>query len=231
VAEVAAYVYSTSPQGVWINLYGGNVLDTQLSDGSILRLKQETEYPWDGAIRITVEKAPRKEFSVFLRIPDWAEEPHIGVNGKPAGENLAAGQYYEIRRSWSSGDLIEMVLPMSVELLEAHPFAEELRSQVAVRRGPIIYCLESIDLPDDVRIEDVAISPTEQFQDRFVEDLLEGVVVLETKAQCLSVRDWSDALYRRLSPLQSEKVDIRLIPYYAWGNRGDSEMTVWLPQR
>ena len=120
---------------------------------------------------------------------------------------------------------------MSAELLEAHPLVEEVRNQVAVRRGPIIYCLESIDLPDDVRIEDVALSPVEPFQDRFVEDFLGGVVVLDAQARCLSGRDWGDTLYRKLSPLQPEKIHVRLIPYYAWGNRGDAEMTVWLPLR
>lgn len=231
VAEVSAYAYGMSDEGVWVHLYGSSVLDTQLSDGSALRLKQETEYPWDGTIRITIEKAPSKEYSVFLRIPDWAEESHVTVNGKRAGKNLASGRYHEIRRSWSSGDRIELVLPMSVELLEAHPLVEEVRNQVTVRRGPIIYCLESIDLPDDVRIEDVALSPVEPFQDRFVEDFLGGVVVLEAQAQCLCGRDWGDTLYRELSPLQPEKIDIRLIPYYAWGNRGGSEMMVWLPLR
>ena len=231
VAEVAAYVYSMSPRGVWINLYGANVLDTQFADGGALRLRQETEYPWDGTIGITIEKAPQKEFSVFLRIPGWAEESHLTINGKAVDQNPEAGRYHEIRRSWSSGDRIELALPMSVQLLEAHPFVEEARNQVAVRRGPIIYCLESLDVPDDVRIEDVAISPAEPFRDRFVEDLLGGVVVLEAKAQCLSGRDWDNTLYRRLSPRESSKVDIQLIPYYAWGNRGDSEMTVWIPLR
>ncbi|UCD49877.1 MAG: glycoside hydrolase family 127 protein [Phycisphaerales bacterium] len=231
VAEVAAYVYSMSPRGVWINLYGGNVLDTQLADGSPLRLQQKTEYPWDGTVRVTIEKAPKEEFSVFLRIPGWAEESHLTVNGKPAGKNLEAGRYHEIRRSWSSGDRIELVLPMSVELLEAHPLVEEVRNQVAVRRGPIVYCLESLDLPDNVRIEDVALFPAAQFQDRFAEGFLGGVVVLQAKAQRLSGPAWGDTLYRRLSQHKAAKIDIRLIPYYAWGNRGDSEMTVWIPLR
>ena len=231
MAEVSAYAYGMSDEGVWVHLYGGSVLDTNLSGGSAVRLTQETEYPWDGTIRITFEKAPSKEYSVFLRIPDWAEESHITVNGKRAGKNLESGRYHEIRRSWSSGDRIELVLPMSVELLEAHPLVEEVRNQVAVRRGPIVYCLESIDVPDDVRIEDVVLSPVEPFQDRFVEDFLGGVVVLETKAQCFFGGDWGNTLYRRLSPLKSKKIDIRLIPYYAWGNRGDAEMTVWLPLR
>jgi DUF1680 family protein len=230
IAEIAAYVYSMSPRGVWINLYGANVLETQLAGGGALRLRQETEYPWDGSIDITIEKAPQKEFSVFLRIPGWTEESHLAINGKPIDENLEPRRYHEIRRSWSSGDRIELTLPMSAQLLEAHPLVEEARNQVAIRRGPIIYCLESSDL-SDVRVEDVAISPATQFESRFVDDFLGGVVVLQAKAHCLSGPNWNDVLYRRLPRQKPAQVDIQLIPYYAWGNRGDSEMTVWMPLR
>lgn len=231
IAEVGAYAYSTSPRGLWVHLYGANVLDTRLSDGSTLRLRQETEYPWDGKIAITIEKTPKEEHSLFLRVPAWAEEAQLTVNGKPVGASPRSGQYHEIRRFWSSGDRIELVLPMPVQLLEAHPLVEEARNQVAVRRGPIVYCLESTDLPNHVRIEDVALSSAHLFQHRFVDRLLEGVVVLETKALHLAGPDWSDTLYRPLSPNEPDQVDIRLIPYYAWGNRGDSEMTVWMPLR
>ncbi len=231
IAEVGAYAYSTSPRGLWVHLYGANVLDTRLSDGSALRLRQDTDYPWEGRIAITIDKAPPQEYSIFLRIPAWAEESQLSVNGKPTAENLKAGGYHEVRRVWSTGDRVELTLPMPVQLLEAHPLVEEARNQVAVRRGPIVYCLESTDLPDRVRIEDVALRPTQPFRHRFVEDLLEGVVVLETSALHLAGPDWDDSLYRPLPANEPDRLDIRLIPYYAWANRGDSEMTVWMPLR
>lgn len=231
IAEVGAYAYSMSSRGVWVNLYGANVLDTELADSSTLRLRQETDYPWDGTIGITIEKAPEEECSVFLRVPGWAAESHLTVNGEPAGKNLASGRYHEVRRSWSSGDRIELVLPMPVELLQAHPLVEEVRNEVAVRRGPIVYCLESLDLPGNVQIENVAISSVARFEDRYVEDILGGVVVLQTEAKLISDENWGDTLYRRLSPGTSGELDIQFIPYYAWGNRGNSEMTVWLPLR
>lgn len=231
IAEVAAYAYSMSDEGVWINLYGSNMLDTRLRDGEAVRLQIQTEYPWQGTIRITVENAPPKEFSLFLRVPGWAERSRVTVNGKPVGENLKSGQYFEIRRSWSSGDKIELLLPMPVQLLEAHPLVEEARNQAAVRRGPIVYCLESVDLPDNIRIADVAISPSIEFQSRFDKELLGGVTVLEGKARILADGSWNNTLYRKISAQEAKMVDVRLIPYYAWGNRGDSEMTVWIPLR
>jgi DUF1680 family protein len=231
IAEVAGYAYSLSDEGVWINLYGGNALDTHLPDGSRIRLNQQTNYPWEGTIRMIVQEAPQKEFSIFLRIPGWAEDAHVTINGESLGTGLKSEQYFEIRRKWTKGDRIELVFPMSVQLLEAHPLVEEARNQVAIRRGPIIYCLESVDLPDNVGIMDVAISPEAPFQNRFIKDLLGGVTVLATTANVRAGGDWDDTLYRRRSTEKSKTVDIRLIPYYAWGNRGDGEMTVWIPLR
>jgi DUF1680 family protein len=231
IAEVSAYAYGMSNEGVWVNLYGSNLLDTHLPNGPAIRLRQQTKYPWEGTIRISMENAPLKEFSLFLRIPGWGEGAHVTVNGKSVSNNLKSEQYFEIRRPWSTGDQIELVLPMSVQLLEAHPLVEEARNQAAVRRGPIVYCLESVDLPNSVGIVNVAISPTAQFQNHFAAELLGGVTVLEGKARVLAGSNWGKTLYRRISPQEPTTMDIRLVPYYAWGNRGDSEMTVWIPLR
>ena len=231
IAEVAGYAYSLSDEGVWIHLYGGNTLDTLFANGSTIKLNQQTEYPWEGSVRITVEEAPQKEFSLLLRIPGWTEDARVTVNGELLGAGLKPEQYYEIRRKWATGDRIELAFPMSVQLLEAHPLVEEARNQVAIRRGPIVYCLESIDLPDDVGIMNIGVSSKAQFQNHYVNDLLGGITVLDTKAYVGTGDDWDKTLYRRISPQERNVVDIRLIPYYAWGNRGDSEMTVWLPLR
>jgi DUF1680 family protein len=231
IAEVAGYAYSLSDEGVWINLYGGNVLDTHLPNGEPIRLNQQTEYPWGGTIRIDMEETPQKDFSLFLRIPGWAEDAHVTINGELHRAGLRSQQYFEIRRKWTVGDRAELVFPMHVQLLEAHPLVEEARNQIAIQRGPIVYCLESVDLPDNVKIMDVLISPKAQFQDRYIKDWLGGVTILQTKASVRIGDDWDKILYRRISQQEPKAVDIRLIPYYAWGNRGDCEMTVWLPLR
>lgn len=229
VAEVSAYAYSFSTDAVWINLYGGNVLDSSLPDGQAIRLTQRTDYPWEGTVHITMEEAPRREFSLFLRIPGWSESARVTLNDQLLAEEVESGRYFEIRRSWSAGDRIKLVLPMSVQLLEAHPLVEEVRNQTAVRRGPIVYCLESTDLPDDVKVTDVVVSARAEFQPRFIEQLLAGVAVLEGKALVISLDKSNEDLYRRISPQEAGVRQIRLVPYYAWGNRGDSEMTVWMP--
>ena len=231
IAKVSAYIYGLSNDGLWINLYGGNVLNTRFAGGEAIRLLQRTKYPWDGTVYITLEEAPKKDFSLFLRIPGWAETARVSINGRVLRDKPEPGQYFEIRRSWSVGDQAKLVLPMTVQLLEAHPLVEETRNQTAIRRGPIIYCLESTDLPDNIRVMNVAVSPKARYQDHFVKDLLGGVTVVESKAYIRDRNDWGNTLYRRISPKETKSINIRLIPYYAWGNRGDSEMTVWIPLR
>jgi DUF1680 family protein len=199
-------------------LYGANKLR---SDD--IELIQQTDYPWDGRVRITIDKAPRAgEFSLFLRIPQWASGATV------AGKLAAPGTFHEIRRTWKDGDVIELDLPMPVRLIEANPHVEEARNQVAVMRGPIVYCLESVDLPAGVRVLDVSISRSTPLTAQRGKDL-GGVMMIEGKGVATSAGDWSDQLYRDLSTAPEREFHLVLIPYYAWDNRGKSEMSVWLP--
>lgn len=244
IAKLRRWAYSVSDEGVWVNLYGSSVLDTELLDGSRLKLTQETDYPWDGHVKLTVHQAKNDGFAVMLRIPAWVDRARIKINGKAFTGRLKPGQYAALRRKWSAGDAIELHLPMRPRLMQAHPAVQDLRGQVAVMRGPIVYCLESPDLPDGVSIQDVAIPADLELTARFEQDLLGGVTVLEgkairgappeTRAPSVKPGGWEDLLYRERKPGKgkppdAERVAIRLIPYYAWANRGASHMTVWLP--
>jgi DUF1680 family protein len=227
IAETSTYAYGRSDRGVWVHLYGGSTLDTMLPDGRRVKLKQETDYPWDGRVKLTVESAPAGALSLFLRVPGWARGAALVVNGKPVA--VASGRYAEVRRSWAAGDTVEFTLPLEARLVQAHPLVEEARNQVAVARGPLVYCLESHDLPQGVRLLSVALPRQARFTPRFDRSLLGGVVVLEGKADATADAVWGDELYREFRPSAPTEVAIKLIPYYAWANRGKSEMTVWLP--
>ena len=113
--------------------------------------------------------------------------------------------------------------------MESHPLVEETRNQVAVMRGPLVYCLEDKDLPPGVAIENVRIERDAKWQVRHETNLLHGVTVLETQARVVSQTKDATALYRRVPAVKADAILLRLIPYYAWCNRGVSEMTVWLP--
>jgi DUF1680 family protein len=226
IARSSEYAYAISDRGVYVVLYGSSELDAKLADGTNIKLLQQTDYPWDGKIRFTIHSTG--EFSVFLRIPDWARDASITINGK-AHSSAAGSCFQEIRQNWSSGDVVELNLPMPVRLVEANPYVEEARNQVAVMRGPIVYCLESIDLPEAVRVMDVLLSRDAKLNpvgDR----LLPGAIVLEGNAKAIESQDWRDALYLEASRESARDINLRLIPYFAWDNRGKSEMTVWIPK-
>lgn len=231
IAQVGNYAYCVTDEGVCVTLYGSNVLNTTLADGLPVKLTQESDYPWHGKITITIGTPGRKEFSVLLRIPVWADEVMLKVNGDAVPATPVPGRYAAIRREWSDGDVVELNLPMRIRLMEAHPLVEEVRNQVAVQRGPIVYCLESSDLPKDVRVSEIALPRDIRLTARFDRDVLGGVTLLEGRADFRKQSDWTNVLYRELPRGKPQSVDIRLIPYYAWGNRGSSEMTVWMTVR
>jgi len=229
IAGLHEWAYSLSAEGVWVNLYGGNSLETKLADGSPLKLTQETRYPWNGQITITIQEITNKAYGVMLRIPAWADGAEIKINGEAAGVKAEAGTYAAIEREWSSGDTIELMLPMEVRLLKAHPKVEEARNQVAIMRGPVVYCLESVDLPDGVGVAEVHIPRDVGLTPRYDQGLLGGVTVLEGEACRIRGGEWDGKLYHNIDDGSIEQVLIMLIPYYAWANRGISEMTVWMP--
>lgn len=229
IAEAGSYAYGRSPGALWVHLYGGSVLETQVAPGAVVRLTQATDYPWDGRVTITVDATPALAWTLRLRIPGWSRGATLGVNGAPGAAAPEPGTYAEVHRTWSAGDTVELTLPMPARLIQAHPLVEEARHQVAVQRGPIVYCVESVDLPAGIRVLDVAIPRTIALTPHFEPRTLGGVTVLEGRAEARPGPAWSNQLYRELPREVSRAIDVRLIPYYAWGNRGRSEMTVWMP--
>jgi DUF1680 family protein len=231
LAEVGDYAYSKSKDAVWLNLYGASTLDTTLA-GHPLRFTQKTDFPWHGRIELSFDACPDSEFAVKLRIPIWARGAKATVNGQPVDVPLTPTTYAEIRRRWKAGDVLVFDMPMPAAVLEANPLVEETRNQVCVKRGPLVYCLESPDLPPGVRVGDVVLSRNIQLTPRFDEKLLGGVTVLEGEALARPAGDWTGRLYRPVAASAEDRpVRIRLIPYYAWANRGKSEMTVWMPTK
>jgi DUF1680 family protein len=229
IAESAVYAYGKSSDAIWVNLYGGSALETKLADGQTVKLLQETEYPWNGRVRIRIAEAGTNEFALKLRIPGWAKSGSVRINGQLADTSATPGKYFEIRRAWHPGDFVDLDLPMPTQLMEANPLVEETLNQVAVKRGPIVYCLESPDLPHGTRVLDVSIPVNIELAARYDQRLLGGIVVIEGKALSRSGKNWSGQLYREFHANAAKPVNLRLIPYFAWANRGPAEMTVWMP--
>lgn len=229
IAALHSYVYSISDAGLWVHLYGANSFSGELPNGTQVKLTQQTDYPWEGTIRITLDAVSSPRFAINLRVPAWAAGATLAVNGVPTDAPIKPGTYAALDRDWSAGDTVELTLPMEVRLLEGNPRIEEVRNQVAVQRGPVVYCLESLDLPAGVNLSEVVIPRDITLTPRYEPALLSGVTVLDGDALIDRAGDWSDRLYRELLRAPTERARITLTPYYAWNNRGVSEMSVWLP--
>jgi DUF1680 family protein len=164
-----------------------------------------------------------------LRIPGWAQGATIQVGGQDAAGDVEPLSYARLQRRWSPGDTIQLDLPMEVVLVEAHPLVEETRDHVAVMRGPIVYCLESVDLPEGVAIDDYRLPRQPQWRVRRDASLLRAVAVLQTEGLAVPQQRTSKSLYRPLPAGPTKRIPLHLIPYYAWCNRGEGDMTVWIP--
>ena len=212
VCQAQNYAYTVSKEGIWCNLYGGSELVTALADGSKVKLTQVTDYPWDGSVLLTIEQAPKKKaFSLYLRVPEWCDHATLKVNGEVVKTNLTADSFAEVNRIWKKGDKVEFVMDMTVKLLESNPLVEETRNQTVVKRGPLVYCLESIDIEGGQPIDDVLIPTDIQLTPKKITIDGSPVVALEGTARLLPRNSWKDTLYREVSQT-SKPVNIRLIP-------------------
>jgi uncharacterized protein len=224
IAELANYAYVLSPRGVAVILFGSNSLDTRLPDRTHVKLRQETSYPWDGAVRFTIATAG--EFTLSLRIPMWASGATAAMNGQHVSE-IKAGSFLDIHRTWNAGDVVELALPVSPRFVEANPYVEECRNHVAVRLGPLVYCLESVDLPARVSLMDVRIDRSSPLTAAPSQELA-GLSIIKARGTIVESAKWA-SLYRDVAPSPRREIDLALVPYFAWDNRGSSEMTVWIP--
>lgn len=227
IAEANSYAYAVSDKGLYCNLYGSNTLDTRTTDGTQISLIQDTDYPWDGTIKLTVNKAPEKDYSFFLRIPEWAKDATILINGKKYVSKVSSGTYAEIKRNWKKGDEIMLNIPLKPRLIESNPLVEETRNQIAVMYGPMVYCMESIDLPSNSFIYDVIVPTDIQLQPKAINIESNKIIALQGVAKKKADTDWNKKLYREIRS-DMQDINISLIPYYAWNNRGNYDMSVWL---
>ncbi|MCW3493250.1 glycoside hydrolase family 127 protein [Microbacterium sp. SSM24] len=218
---------SASAEGLFVHQYGGSALRHTTADGRVLALREHSDYPWQGRIKFIVEEAAGGGIPLHLRIPGWATDAALTVDGEAVAVS-APGTYTAIDREWRGGESVVLDLPMPVRVLRGHRLAEDLVNQVAVQRGPVVYAVESPDLPAGVRLEQAALRRGGAFAPVEVELAGERLVALETELVVLP-GGGGDELYGDLEDAPLVTATARLIPYFAWGNRGPSEMSVWLP--
>lgn len=229
IAEVSDYMYSIGENGLYINMYGGNLLNTELHDGTKIKLEQVTEYPWNGKITITIKENTINPVQLHLRIPGWCKKYTVTINGRvpEVPSRKDANGFVVFGGKWKAGEKIELMLDMPAILIESNPLVEETRNQVTVKRGPVVYCLESADLPLQ-KVFDVVIPANIKLLPVSMKIDNGNMMSLKGEARLIEQNQWNNTLYKEVNT-KLKPVTIKLIPYYAWANRGKTDMTVWLP--
>jgi uncharacterized protein len=238
LASVPGYAYAHKGDTVYVNLYAAGTADVKLDDGRTVTVVQETRYPWDGAVKLTVSPNRAGAFAVAVRIPGWARGEAVPtdlyrfadtggpaatlqVNGRAVPLTVETG-YVRLARAWRKGDVISLMFPMPVRRVLANEAVEADRGRVALQRGPLVFAAEWPDNPGghvrNLVLPDDAVLTTE-----FRADLLNGVQVIRGKALALA--------YDEQGKVGKREQELVAIPYYAWANRGPGEMMVWIPSR
>lgn len=201
--SIGNYIYGTSKEAIWVNLYIGNSTEIQAGKNH-MTLKQETDYPWNGKVKLTVSSTTPLNKEIRLRIPGWCKQYTLAVNGQQQTAPVEKG-YAVVQKEWKDGDEISLHLEMPVEIVEADSRVKQNTGKRAIQRGPLVYCMEETDNTKD--FDKLAITPQTAFNCNFETSLLNGVEIIQAT--------------------NGDKT-ISLIPYYAWDNREAGKMKVWI---
>ncbi|QIP17818.1 glycoside hydrolase family 127 protein [Spirosoma aureum] len=237
VASLGDYIYGRSEQGIWVNLFVAS--NTTFTFGkNTVPLQLETNYPWEGNVKITVNPAKKVGYALHVRIPGWSENVpapgklyqftdisservEILLNGKSVTYRQDKG-YAVIDRTWQKGDVVEVKLPMEVRQVAARTDVKADQDRIALQRGPLVYCVEGVD--NQERAYNILVPNKATFTTKSHQVLEEPVVAIQANLSILESA--TDGLSVQIKPKS-----ITAIPYYAWANRGKSPMQVWLPRR
>lgn len=237
VESLGDYIYASSDQAVWVNLFVGSSTRIPLKKTSV-NISQESNYPWDGAIKVHVDPEKKASFPIYLRIPGWAANAPVPgstyqftdqnntaidlqINGKSTRYAVKDG-YAVLLKEWKKGDQITLNLPMPVRQIKAMDSVKANINRIALQRGPLVYCVEQPD--NEGGLQNFIIPQNARFHSAFDKDLLGGVVAI--KADVPVIVPTQGGLN-----VAVQNQSITAIPYFTWANRGKSAMQVWLPTK
>jgi hypothetical protein len=233
---------TTDADGVQLHLYAPSEIVVGLRQGRV-RLTVRTDYPWDGRVGVRVDEAPDAEWTLSLRVPPWARGATVAVNG--SGQAAPAGSSARMRRTWRTGDMVELVLPMEVRLTAADDRIDAVRGCLAIERGPLVYAVEQTDQQDGVVVDDLRLDATGPREAQHRPDLLGGVTTVRVRGRAgrHGVTPWpyagpdgsasagTAAVGTDACAAAGGYVAVTAVPYFAWANRGVGPMRVWLPRQ
>jgi len=238
IPSVPGYIYAQKQNNIYVNLFVASATKINLTPKNVVALSQQTNYPWEGNVKIAVNPTVNAKFSINIRIPGWVRNQPVPsdlysyinlktetivlkVNGQKAQYKSENG-YAILNREWKKGDVIEYTLPLNVHRVEANSNVVADRGKVALERGPIVYCLEGVDNNNfygNMSIPDEAILTT-----TFDKNTLNGIEIIRGEGVLSTTSKEGIAL-------PPKKQSFVAIPYYSWSNRGTTQMEVWLPRK
>lgn len=224
LASMNQFIATQSDNTLCFVLYADAHIDTVINNKSI-KIRETTAMPWDGKVIFTIEE-DIKDFNLKLRIPSWSLQTTVRFKHQETTCN--PGSDFVLSTSFQKGDTIELNLDLRVRKIKSHHFVEASNNHMAFKRGPIVYCLESIDTDGEAAFDGLSIQTKETFVPVMKKDFLGGLTVLQGKAH---IEKESEDLYSIIDESPEREKEIQLIPYFAWNNRGIGEMEVWIPRR
>ena len=234
--SLPGYIYAVRENDLFVNLYMSNKAEVMIEENKV-QLIQTSNYPWDGEITIEVNPESQSDFNLKLRIPGWSYgQPVPGdlytyfekgnnrntaqLNGNEVEMILEKG-YLTINSNWKKGDVVKLNLPMEIQLVESHQKVMDNKNRVAIERGPIVYCIESVDNKGEVF--NLIMPEFAPFTSKWEQDMLGGIQLIHADAISFVLKIGGDEVKTKSHKLVA-------IPYYAWSHRGIGEMAVWLPK-
>ncbi len=234
--SMPGYIYAQNDNDLYVNLYMSNNATIKLKSTEV-KLVQQTEYPWQGKVTITVDPAKASDFAMHIRIPGWASKPPVTssnlyafmkddasaipmyVNGKKVAYKTEKG-YVIINRTWKKGDKITIDFPMEVQRITANENVKADAGRFALQRGPVVYCLEGVDQKDS-GMQSLVTDTNSVIHAVYKSNKLDGITELTMQGY--------EARKDNMANASSNRQTITAIPYYSWNNRGSGEMEVWIP--
>lgn len=225
MSALPGYVYATDADSLYVNLFLGSTANVKVN-GCPVKVQQTTEYPWKETVRIQVDPQSPAKFGLMVRIPSWCAGASCRVNGDAVSVNNLVRGYLRLEREWKAGDVVELTLPMPVQAMVSHPKVAATQGKVALVRGPLIYCIESID--NDLAPASLVLNRKPKFKLERWPDRLGGVIAIHTSAGVEAESVWQKRLYSTHTPTSKTMKPIVAIPFYANRNRGAAQMAVWI---
>jgi hypothetical protein len=224
LASLGGYAYAVSDDELWVNLYIQGSARVQVG-GQNVTLDVKTDYPWDGQVTLQPRLDKPARFGLRLRVPGWCDGATVSVNRSKVSAPTIERGHFVLEREWKTGDTVELDLPMPVQRIASNPNVKANHGQLALQRGPLVYCIEAVDQSEP--LTSLYLPAGAELKAAKEKSLLGGVVAIKGFGALAAEEDWHRKLYQPVAA--SRRIPLTAIPYYAWDNRKAGAMQVWLP--